>query len=61
MRVIYSDKEKQLYKTVKPYIEIVGLDSHIKADAPQEIKELYEEWKELSNKEDMEAMGYYNK
>lgn len=58
MRVIYSDKVKQLYKTVKPYIERVGLDSHIKADAPQEIKELYEEWKELANKEYMESMDY---
>lgn len=51
MRASYSEKVKQLYKTV-------GLDFHIKADAAQEIKELYEEWKELANKEYMEAIDY---
>lgn len=56
MRVIYSDKVKQLYKKVEPYIERFGLESRIKDNAPQEIKELYEEWKSLANEEYKNAM-----
>lgn len=61
MRLIYSDEVNRLYDMVKPYIEDTIKGSHIKDDAPEEIKKAYEKWKELENKEDMEAMGYYNK
>lgn len=58
MRIIYSDEVNNLYDMVEPYIEVTRKGPHIKDDAPEEIKKAYEKWKELENKEYMEAMGY---
>lgn len=51
MRVILSDKVKELDKIIDPYREWEGLDWHIKDSAPDKIKEAAKEWKKLIDEE----------
>jgi hypothetical protein len=56
MRVIYSEKEKQLWKEVKPFLGDDLLNHPgVVDDAPEEIKLKYEEWLRLSIAEDEAA------
>lgn len=56
MRLIYSDEANRLYDMVEPYIEFSIKGSHIKDDAPEEIKKAYKKWQELANKEYHDAL-----
>ena len=56
MRLIYSDEVKRLFDMVEPYLALTGITSHLKDDAPEEIKKAYEKWCELIEKEDHDAL-----
>lgn len=58
MRIIYSERVKELEKLIEPYWEWNGIHCHIREDAPEEIKQAEKEWRELENKEYMEAIDY---
>ena len=55
MRLVLSDKVKELDKLIDPYREWEGLDWHIKESAPDNIKRIAEEWRKLVDEEFRQA------
>lgn len=55
MRVIFSEKVREMEKKVKPYLECHGLEMTIADNAPDEIKKLYAEWGKCIHEEYEEA------
>lgn len=49
MRIVFSERVKELLKMVKPYID--PDTSELNPDAPDEIKRAHKEFKELADKE----------
>ena len=57
MRLIYSDRVKQLSELLEPYWECDGIYCRIREDAPEEIKQAEKEWRELEEKEYHDALA----
>lgn len=55
MRVIFSEKIREMNKKVEPYLQYKGLEVMVADDAPDEIKELYAELKKCIHEEYEEA------
>lgn len=56
VRLIYSDRVKQLSELLEPYWEWDGIYCRIREDAPEEIKQTEKEWRELEEKEYHDAL-----
>mgnify|MGYP007057792602 CR=1 FL=1 len=56
MRLIFSDEIKRLSNIIQPYIDYWTIPPKLKENAPQEIKEAYQKFKELAKKEYEDAM-----
>lgn len=55
MRVIFSEKIQKMEEKVEPYLQCDGWERKVADDAPEEIKELYEELKKCIHEEFEEA------
>lgn len=56
MRIRHSEEANLLYELFRPYIVYKGIHASIDENAPDNVKRAFEEWKELTNKEYMDAM-----
>lgn len=59
MRMQFSEKVKDLRELTKPYLVTNGINVSVKEDAPEEIKEAFEEYKRLANEEYNDAVNYF--
>ena len=55
MRIVYSERVKELEKKVFPYIDFTHIPCKLKEEAPEEIKKAYEEFCALCDEEDKKA------
>lgn len=55
MRASLTDRQKELHKIFEPYWVYDGTNSHLREDAPQEVKAAYAEACEIA-KEQKKAM-----
>ena len=55
MRIVYSERIKELEKKVFPYIDFTHIPCRLKEGTPGEIKKSYEEFLRLCDEEDKKA------
>lgn len=56
MRVVFSEKVNELEKIISPYMDLSCIPCKLKEDAPDEIKQAYNEFIRISKEEYEKSM-----
>ena len=56
MRLKYSQKARELFDLIDPYIDYTKVPVKLKADTPDTIQKAYDEWLKITNQEEKVAL-----